>query len=29
MISLLKIVAGAVTGKQMDDGIEGKLEVTC
>ncbi len=27
MVSLLKIVAGAVTGKQMDDGIEGKLKV--
>jgi general stress protein 26 len=28
MISLLKIAAGAVTGKQMDDGIEGELKVT-
>ncbi len=27
MISLLKIVAGAITGKEMDDGVEGKIEV--
>ncbi len=25
MVSFLKIVAGAVTGKTMDDGVEGKL----
>lgn len=27
MVSFLKIIAGAVTGKTMDDGIEGKLTV--
>lgn len=27
MISFLKIVAGAITGKTMDDGVEGKLKV--
>ena len=27
MISLLKIAVGAVTGKTMDDGIEGKLKM--
>lgn len=26
LVSLLKIAAGAVTGKTMDDGIEGKIE---
>ena len=25
MVSLLKIVAGAITGKEMDDGVEGKI----
>ena len=27
MISLLKIVAGAIAGKEMDDGVEGKIHV--
>jgi hypothetical protein len=27
MVSLLKIVAGAITGKEMDDGVEGKISV--
>ena len=27
MVSFLKILAGAVTGKTMDDGVEGKLTV--
>jgi len=27
MISLIKIAAGAITGKTMDDGLEGKLSV--
>lgn len=27
MVSLLKIVAGAITGEQKDDGIEGKVNV--
>jgi general stress protein 26 len=27
MVSMLKIAAGAITGKTMDDGIEGKLDV--
>jgi hypothetical protein len=26
-VSLLKILAGAVTGKTMDDGIQGKITV--
>ena len=28
MVSFLKILAGAITGKTMDDGIEGKLKVS-
>jgi general stress protein 26 len=27
MVSLLKIAAGALTGKEMDDGVEGKIKV--
>jgi general stress protein 26 len=27
MVSLIKIVAGALTGKELDDGIEGKISV--
>jgi len=27
MVSLLKIMAGAITGKEMDDGVEGKIKV--
>ncbi|MDQ3051028.1 MAG: pyridoxamine 5'-phosphate oxidase family protein [Bacteroidota bacterium] len=27
MVSLLKIVAGAITGKEMDDGVEGKISI--
>ncbi|MEO7834943.1 MAG: pyridoxamine 5'-phosphate oxidase family protein, partial [Ginsengibacter sp.] len=27
MISLLKIAASVVSGKTMDDGVEGKLEI--
>lgn len=27
MVSLLKIVAGAVTGKESDDGVEGKINL--
>lgn len=27
MVSLLKIVAGAVTGRQMDDGIQGEINI--
>jgi len=27
MVSLLKIAAGAITGKEMDDGVEGKIKL--
>lgn len=27
MVSLMKIIAGAISGKTMDDGIEGRMEV--